>query len=141
MSARQVYTRWERDRLGKLVLRQSTYRVIGRPYLLERGLAMRDAAMVTIATAAWFVAVLVIALQASGCAGALEQSDDTGRAWCCDATDANGNDALVCGIRHAASGDGCYCHGLVIGDMCLDPKPWTPGTFCTQANLVCLEST
>lgn len=65
------YTRWRRDHGGKLVLRQESYRVIGRSHVLERGLALRDAAMVIIASAMWFVVVLVIALNNTmGCASA-----------------------------------------------------------------------
>lgn len=67
MVTRIHYTRFERDRLGKLVLRQARYRVIGRPHVLEVGLSMRDAAMVTLASAAWFVVVLVLALNSIEC--------------------------------------------------------------------------
>lgn len=62
MNTRIHYTRFERDRLGKLVLRQARYRVIGRSHVLERGLALRDAALTVIASAAWFAVVLVLAL-------------------------------------------------------------------------------
>jgi hypothetical protein len=55
-----VYSRWERDRLGRLVLRQSTYRVVSRPYVIERGFALREAALATLVGAAWFAIVFVI---------------------------------------------------------------------------------
>lgn len=51
MIARATYTRWHRDRGGKLVLRQASYRVVQRPYLVERGLALRDAALGMLACA------------------------------------------------------------------------------------------
>jgi hypothetical protein len=51
MSARVHFTRWERDRLGRMVLRQAEYRVVSRPYVVERGLALRDAALGTLACA------------------------------------------------------------------------------------------
>jgi len=56
------FTRWRRDHAGKLVLRQESYRVVGRPHVLERGLAMRDAAMATLVSAAWFGLGLIIVL-------------------------------------------------------------------------------
>lgn len=62
MVTRIHFTRFERDRLGKLVLRQARYRVIGRPHVLEVGLSMRDAAMVTVASSAWFAVVFLIAM-------------------------------------------------------------------------------
>jgi hypothetical protein len=64
------YTRWRRDHAGRLVLRQESYRVIGRSHVVERGLALRDAAMVTLTAAIWFFAVLCIALSTQGCASA-----------------------------------------------------------------------
>lgn len=67
MVTRIHFTRFERDRLGKLVLRQARYRVLGRPHVLEVGLSMRDAAMVMLASSVWFVVVLVIALNSMGC--------------------------------------------------------------------------
>lgn len=62
MIARVTYTRWHRDRGGKLVLRQASYRVVHRPYLLERGLALRDAAWTVLACAVWFAVVFVLAV-------------------------------------------------------------------------------
>lgn len=148
MVIRQPFTRWERDRLGKLVLRQATYRVVGRPHVLERGMVLRDAAMVSLASGLWFFAVLVIALQSLGCASAdgnypippgssspeAQPVSSPGRDWCC-ATDGY----LTCGLRTRLSEGTCYCAGIVHGDECEDATAWTPGTFCTQGYLLCFE--
>jgi hypothetical protein len=170
MVTRMRYTRWERDRLGKLVLRQSRYRVVGRPYVLERGLALRDASMATLASALWFCVVLVIALNALGCASAdgnyptppgksspeaqpvsLPEEVDAEpqqvvappmqRHWCCDAM-RDGKPALTCGLSVRPENEAtCYCSGIVSADamICRDESPWTPGTFCTQGQLLCFE--
>lgn len=164
MSARMPYTRWERDRGGKLVLRQATYRVVGRPYLLERGMAMRDAALVALGAAASLVTVLAVAVVIvvgfSGCASADGYDSPPGsstspeahatysaqpQGWCCDAWDQDGKRYLECGQQtrpehESVPGDTCYCHGVVSGDECGDASPWTPGSFCMQSDLVCWEA-
>lgn len=169
MSARLPYTRWERDRGGKLVLRQATYRVVGRPHTLERGLALRDAAVATIASALWFFAVLCIVVSALGCASAdgtydsppesapspeaqpdslpatveveLAKAVPLQRNWCCDAV-RGGKRALTCGLSERPDDvTTCYCSGTVSADTetCRDESAWTPGTFCTQGYLLCFE--
>lgn len=156
------YTRWRRDHAGKLVLRQESYRVIGRSHVVERGLAMRDAAMVTGAAAIWFFAVLCIALSTQGCASAdgapplpspeaqpdllpvdvvAEVAPPLERNWCC-AAERFGTPVLACGYSVKPSyAQLCYCAGIVGADTetCRDNTAWTPGTFCTRADIVCLE--
>jgi hypothetical protein len=70
MVTRLPFTRWERDRLGKLVLRQRTYRVVGRPYALECGLALRAAAADALAAALLLAVAFVIVVKSLGCASA-----------------------------------------------------------------------
>lgn len=158
MTARMVYTRWHRDRGGKLVLRQTVLRVYPQRSRLDRAVELAcDAAAVVL----WFVLLLVLAVNSTGCASADGYDSPPGssaspeahatfseqpQGWCCDAWDEDGKRYLECGLatlpaEHAdEAGNRCYCHGVVSGDECGDASPWTPGSFCTQANLVCREA-
>lgn len=77
MTARAHYTRWERDRLGKLTLVRDTYEVLGEeevPFRLERAPLRRSAVTEYAAgffvSVAWVSIVCVIALNLMGCASA-----------------------------------------------------------------------
>lgn len=158
-----TYTTWHRDRGGKLVLRQKRYRVIGRSHVVERGLAMRASAVDMLTAGILFFAVITIALNV-GCASAdgsppppeepspeaqpdslpvdvVAEAPPLERNWCC-AAERFGTPVLACGYSVRPSyAQECYCSGIVSADTetCRDNTAWTPGTFCTRADLVCLE--
>jgi hypothetical protein len=68
------------------------------------------------------------------------QASETARArnWCCESERA-GVPVLSCGYSYKPSyAQLCYCQGVASVDgLCTDPKPFTPGTLCTSADLVC----
>lgn len=152
MVTRMHYTRWEGRRLVLSEIPHVPFRLT-RPRR-ARWYEIAGAALVSLA---WFFIALEIVLNSWGCASADgydsppessspgAQPDSSGRAWCCDAKDAEGKASLVCGMRERPAakddvvGDTCYCHGIVRGHECIDETAWTPGTFCTQAQVVCWE--
>jgi uncharacterized protein YceK len=108
--------------------------------------------------AAFVIAMAVLcAVALTGCGGSVDEADGlqaqawvvnaaqadpltSQRHWCCDVI-VDGRPALTCGIlfRSGVSWATCYCSGIVdtAAGTCEGTKPYTPGTMCTQSELVC----